>query len=59
MVGTLHDGLCARELYVGLKALSHVEVQTANKQEPKLRLTQLLVEVRIPASRNIDLERIV
>jgi hypothetical protein len=58
MTGTLHDGLRAGELYVGTKSLSSSEVRTANQQESELRLTQLLVELSVPTSRNVDLESI-
>jgi hypothetical protein len=58
MTGTLHDGLRARELYVGTKSLSGSEVRTADQQESELRLTQLLVELSVPTSRNVDLESI-
>src|SRR5262245_54826310 len=51
---TLHDGLCARELYVWVKALGEREIQAADQQESKLRLTQLLVELCVPASRDFD-----
>jgi hypothetical protein len=51
----LHDGLCARELYVGAKTLGEGEVRAADQQESKLGLTQLLVELCVPASSDIDL----
>src|SRR5258708_22669225 len=56
MAGALHDGLRARQLYVRTKSLGHREVRTADQQESELRLTQLLVELGVPASRNIELE---
>src|ERR1700694_2321822 len=55
MAGALHDGLRAREPYVGAKPLGEREVQAADQQESKLRLTQLLVELCVPASSDIDL----
>ena len=55
VAGALHDGLCARELYVGAKTLGEGKVHAADQQESKLRLTQLLVELRVPASRDVDL----
>jgi hypothetical protein len=58
VAGTLHDGLRARELYVGSKSLSRSEVRTADQQESELQLTQLLVELSVPTSRNVDLESI-
>src|SRR5262244_3918935 len=58
VASALHDGLRARELYVGTKSLGHGEVRAADQQESELRLTQLLVELSVPASRNIDLEGI-
>src|SRR6516164_6518733 len=58
VASTLHDGVSARELYVGTKSLGHGEVRAADQQESELRLTQLLVELSVPASRNIDLEGI-
>src|SRR5579864_7332479 len=58
MAGALHDGLCARELDVGIKSLGRVEVRAADQQEAKLGLTEFLVEFGKFASRNIDLERI-
>jgi hypothetical protein len=36
--GALHDGLRARELYVGTKSLGHREVGTADQQEAELQL---------------------
>ena len=51
----LHDGLCERELYVGAKTLGEREVRAADQQESKLRLTQLPVELCVPASSDIDL----
>jgi len=51
----LHDGLCACELYVRAKPLGEREVQAADKQESKLRLTQLLKELCVQASGDIDL----
>ena len=35
-----------------------VKVRTANRQESEFRFTQLLVELGVAASRNIDLEGI-
>lgn len=58
MTGALHDGLRARELYVETKSLGRIEIRTADQQEAEFRLTQLLVELGIPASRNLDLEGI-
>src|SRR5262249_19665783 len=58
VASALHDGLRARELYVGTQSLGHCEVRAADRQESELRLTQLLVELSVPASRNIDLEGI-
>src|SRR6266403_1365661 len=55
VAGTLHDGLRARELYVGTKSLGHREVRTADQQESELRLTKLLVELSVSASRNVEL----
>src|SRR5436190_10145445 len=55
VTGALHDGLSARELYVGAKTLGEREVRAADQQESKLGLTQLLVELCVPASRDIDL----
>src|SRR5262249_6427509 len=49
----LHDGLRAHELYVGAKTLSERVVRAADQQETKLRLTQLLVELSVPASGDI------
>ena len=54
VAGALHDGLCERELYVRTKSLGRKEVRTADQQESELRLTQFLVELSVPASRNID-----
>ena len=54
VASTLHDGLSAREPYVGVKTLREGEVHAADHQESKLRLTQLLVELRIPASGDIN-----
>src|SRR5262245_50027519 len=51
----LHAGLCAREPYVGAKAIGEREVRAANQQEAKLRLTQLLVKLCVPTSSDIDL----
>jgi hypothetical protein len=51
--GALHDGLRARELYVGTKSLGRSEVRTADQQESELRLTQLLVELSVPTSRKM------
>jgi len=39
VAGALHDGLRARELYVGTKSLGRSEVRTADQQESELRLT--------------------
>src|SRR5262249_31644067 len=58
VAGALHDGLRARDLYVGIKSLGHGEVRAADQQESELRLTQLLVEFSVAASRDIDLEGI-
>jgi hypothetical protein len=58
VAGTLHDGLRARELYVGTKSLCRSEIRTADQQESELRLAQFLVELSVPASRNIDLKGI-
>src|SRR5262249_10409849 len=58
VASALHDGLRARELYVGIKPIGHGEVRAADQQESELRLAQLLVELSVPASRNIDLEGI-
>jgi hypothetical protein len=55
---TLHDGLRAREFYVGTKPLRHVEVRAADQQEAKVWLTQLLVELRVSASGNVDVKDI-
>jgi hypothetical protein len=55
MAGALHDGLRARELYVRAKTLGEREVRAADQQESKLRFTQLLVELCVPASSDIDL----
>src|SRR5262245_12203919 len=51
----LHDGPSAGELDLAAEPLREREVQAADQQETKLRLTQLLVELCIPASRDIDL----
>src|SRR5215831_18181100 len=51
----LHDGLRARQLYVGVKTFGKREVLTADQQESKLRLAQLLVEMCVPTSSDIDL----
>src|SRR5216684_4501700 len=56
VAGALHDGLRARELDVRTKSLGQREVRTADQQESELRLTQLLVELGVSASRNIELE---
>ena len=53
VAGALHDGLRARELYVGTKSLGRSEVRTADQQESELRLTQLLVELSVPTSRKM------
>src|SRR5262249_28321990 len=50
-----HDGLSARELYVGAKSIGEREIRAADQQESKLRLTQLLVKLCVPASSDIDL----
>ena len=55
VAGALHDGLCERELYVRTKSLGRKEVRTADQQESELRLTQFLVELSVPASRNISI----
>src|ERR1700730_8613720 len=55
VASALHDGLRARELYVGAKTLGEREVRAADQQESKLGLTQLLVELCVPASSDIDL----
>src|SRR5579864_9304418 len=55
MARALHDGLSAREFYVGIEALREREVQAADQQESKLRFTQLLVELRVAAPGDIDL----
>ncbi len=54
----LHDGLRARERDVWTNSLGYWEVDTADQQESELGLTQFLVELSIPASRNIELEGI-
>jgi len=51
----LHDGLCARQLYVGIKTFGKREVLAADQQESKLRLAQLFVEFCVPTSSDIDL----
>src|SRR5262249_26458229 len=51
----LHDGLSARELYVGAKAFCEREVRAADQQESKLRFAELLVELRVSTSSDIDL----
>src|SRR5262245_7911411 len=51
----LHNGLSARELDVRAKTLGKREVGAADQQESKLWLTQLLVELCVAASRDIDL----
>src|SRR2546427_10783535 len=58
MARALHDGLCARELDVGAQTLGEREVRAANQQESQLRLTQLLVELCVPTSSEIDLKGI-
>lgn len=58
MAGALHDGLRARELYVGTESLGCGEVRIADQQESKLRLTEFLLELGIPASGNFDFEGI-
>jgi len=58
VLGTLHDGLGARELYLGIEARRHVEIRAAHEQKSKLRLTKLPVEFGVTASRNIDLKHI-
>ena len=55
VAGALHDGLCAREPHAGAKSLGKREVRAADKQESKLRLVQLLVELCVLASGDIDL----
>src|SRR5690242_16727269 len=47
MARALHDGLRARELYVGAKSLRHREVGRADQQEAELRLAQRLVELGV------------
>lgn len=56
MLATLHDGLGARELHVGITASDHIEIRTAHQQESQLGLSKLFVEFGVAASRNIDLE---
>ena len=59
MTGALHDRLRPREPNARAKSLSHCEVCAANKQEPKIGLTQLIVELSIPTSCDIDFKRII
>jgi len=56
MRGALHDGLRARELYIGTKSLGQGEVRTADQQESELRFAELLVELGVAASRDIEFE---
>src|ERR1700730_2673781 len=54
VASALHDGLRARELYVGAKTLGEREVRAADQQESKLRLNQFLGALCVPASSDID-----
>ena len=45
MARALHNGLCARELYLGAKTLGERGVRAADQQESELRLSQFLVEL--------------
>src|SRR4029078_4994179 len=54
----LHDRLGAVEPEVRAVAFGHREVRAADEEEPELRLAQLLVELRVAASRDVDLESI-
>src|SRR5260370_10310600 len=58
VAGTLHDGLRARELYLGTESLGHRDVCATDQQESEFRLAQRLEELSVPASRNIELEGI-
>src|SRR4051812_21367042 len=58
VAGTLHDGLRTPQFYVGTKSLGRREVRAADQQEAELRLTKVLVEVGVAASRDVDLEGI-
>ena len=54
VAGALHDGLSPCELDVGAETLGEREVQAADQQESKLGPTQLLAELSVPASGDID-----
>src|SRR5262245_12627474 len=51
--------VCVRVSFTsGPSPLNHREVSAANQQEPMLRLTELLVEFSVAASRDIAVENI-
>jgi hypothetical protein len=52
----LHDRLRARELYVATEAFRHRKVRTADQEKPKLGCAQLLLELRVAASRDVHLK---
>src|SRR4029078_8626968 len=54
----LHDRLGAGEPEVRAVAFGHREVRAADEEATELRLAQLLVELRVAASRDVDLESI-
>src|SRR6185437_13825203 len=50
----LHDRLRARELGIATKSVGGREVGRADQEESELRLTQLLVEFGVAATRHFD-----
>src|SRR6185369_17376943 len=58
VVGPLHDCLGAGDLYVTAKSLNICEVGTACEQEPELRCADLLVELGVATSCNVELNSI-
>ena len=56
MATALHDGLRARQFYVGTKTLRHPKIRAADQEKAELRLAQLLIELRVAAGGNVDVE---
>jgi hypothetical protein len=51
----LHDGLRARQFYVGTKTLRHPKIRAADQEEAEIWLAQLLIKLRVAAAGNIDI----